>query len=72
MYFNGDTGARSDRFSIKDSVFFDMPITLPQIEEQKQIGAFFEGLDNTITLHQRKLELWGTIKKGLMQRIFSN
>lgn len=26
MNFNGDSGARSDRFSIKDDVFFQMPI----------------------------------------------
>ena len=29
MNFNGDSGARSDRFSIKDSVFFEMPIPIP-------------------------------------------
>ena len=29
MNFNGDSGARSDRFSIKDDVFFQMPIPVP-------------------------------------------
>ena len=28
MRFNGDSGARSDRFSIKTALFFDMPISL--------------------------------------------
>ncbi len=55
MYFNGDSGARSDRFSIKDSVFFEMPIPSPNIEEQKKIGSFIDAVDNLITLHQRKL-----------------
>ena len=32
MRFNGDSGARSDRFSIKDAVFFEMPIPFPSIE----------------------------------------
>ena len=54
MYFNGDSGARSDRFSIKDSVFFEMPIPSPNIEEQKKIGSFIDAVDNLITLHQRK------------------
>lgn len=54
MNFNGDSGARSDRFSIKDSVFFEMPIPIPHIDEQKKIGAFLDKLDSLITLHQRK------------------
>ena len=54
MNFNGDSGARSDRFSIKDSVFFEMPIPIPHIDEQKKIGAFLDKLDSLITLHQRE------------------
>ena len=54
MNFNGDSGARSDRFSIKDSVFFEMPIPTPDIEEQKKIGEFLTQLDTLITLHQRE------------------
>ena len=54
MYFNGDTGARADRFSIKDTLFFEMPIPIPDIDEQAKIGRYFSTLDNLITLHQRK------------------
>ena len=54
MNFNGDSGARSDRFSIKDSVFFEMPIPLPYIEEQRKIGEHLTQLDHLITLHQCK------------------
>lgn len=53
MNFNGDSGARSDRFSIKDYVFFQMPIPIPHIEEQRKIGDFMVYLDRLITLHQR-------------------
>lgn len=70
MYFNGDTGARSDRFSIKDKVFFEMPIPLPHIEEQKQIGSTLENIDSLITLHQRKLDQEKTLKKYLLQNMF--
>ncbi|MDY5103571.1 MAG: restriction endonuclease subunit S [Agathobacter sp.] len=62
MRFNGDSGARSDRFSIKDPVFFEMPIPTPDIDEQKKIGEYFSNLDNLITLHQRKPFC---IKRGL-------
>ena len=54
MNFNGDSGARSDRFSIKDSIFFEMTIPLPHIEEQKKVGKCLTTLDHLITLHQRK------------------
>lgn len=57
MNFNGDSGARSDRFSIKDSVFFEMPIPIPHIDEQKKIGEYLTYLDHLITLHQRKPQL---------------
>ena len=35
------------------------PIIFPTLEEQKQIGTFFQQLDNTITLQQRKLKIGG-------------
>ena len=70
MNFNGDSGARSDRFSIKDSVFFEMPIPIPHIDEQKKIGAFLDKLDSLITLHQRKLEKLKNIKKACLEKMF--
>ena len=54
MYFNGNSGARSDRFSIQDSTFFDMPIATPCIKEQELISEVLEETDNLITLHQRE------------------
>ena len=70
MNFNGDSGARSDRFSIKDSVFFEMPIPTPDIEEQKKIGEFLTQLDTLITLHQRKYEKLVNIKKSMLDNMF--
>jgi len=70
MNFNGDSGARSDRFSIKDSVFFEMPIPTPDIEEQGQIGECLTHLDHLITLHQRKLEKLKIVKKAMLENCF--
>ena len=70
MNFNGDSGARSDRFSIKDSIFFEMPIPIPHIEEQRKIGGYFKHLDHLITLHQRKLEKLKVIKKSFLEKMF--
>ena len=41
-----------------------------QLDEEKQIGAFFKQLDNLITLHQRKLEKLQNIKKACLQKMF--
>lgn len=48
----------------------DIEIYLPNIEEQKAIGALFLQLDNLITLHQRKCEVLKKLKKGLLQKMF--
>ncbi|WP_424411573.1 restriction endonuclease subunit S [Pasteurella sp. PK-2025] len=70
MKENGDSGARSDRFAIKDSIFIEMPIYIPQSQEQQKIGSFFTALDRLITTHQRKLENVKNLKKALLQQMF--
>ncbi|MGL9845895.1 type I restriction enzyme, S subunit [Enterococcus sp. DIV0765f] len=55
--------------SSKDINVFEL--TIPKnIEEQKKIGNFFKQLDDTITLHQRKLDLLKEMKKGFLQKMF--
>lgn len=70
MKLNGDSGARADRFTIRDSVFVKMPIPYPSREEQEKIGQFFEVLSNAIALQQRKLDLLKETKKGFLQKMF--
>ena len=49
-------GARNHGLlNIAPSDFFETELTMPaEIEEQAQIGAFFQQLDSLITLHQRE------------------
>ena len=70
MELNGDTGARADRFSIKDKDFVQMPIPLPNLEEQSKIARFLESVDNLIAANQRKLDLLKEQKKGYLQKMF--
>jgi restriction endonuclease, S subunit len=70
MRFNGDSGARSDRFSIKLKLFYTMPIPVPSFEEQAEIGRLLERFTENITLHQRKLEHLKLKKKSLLQKLF--
>lgn len=70
MKLNGDSGARADRFAIKDSIFLTMPISFPSLSEQKAIGTYFSNLDNLITSHQEKISQLETLKKKLLQDMF--
>ena len=54
MFLEGNSGARSDRFSISDATFFEMPIWCPEISEQIAIAKQLETTDSLITLHQRE------------------
>ncbi|MFL2134322.1 restriction endonuclease subunit S [Desemzia sp. FAM 24101] len=45
-------------------------INVPFIEEQTKIGIFFKQLDDTIALHQDKLEKLKQLKKGYLQLMF--
>ena len=48
-----------------------LSITVPfDIDEQQKIGSFFKQLDDTIALHQRKLDLLKEQKKGFLQKMF--
>ena len=70
MFLEGNSGARSDRFSISDSIFFEMPIQCPVLEEQELIASFFDRLDSLITLHQRKYDKLCVLKKSMLDKMF--
>ena len=72
MYKNGDSGARHDRFSIKDEVLMNMSIVCPQEKEQIQIGDFLSKIDNLISLYKQKLEKLKQVKESFIQQMFIN
>lgn len=56
---------------ITKAVMEQKPVLIPtNIKEQEKIGEFLAGIDKTITLHQRKIELMKEYKKGLLQQMF--
>ena len=58
------------RAKLNADVMMKLNILLPSFEEQNKIGSFFKQLDDTIALHQRKLELLKEQKKGFLQKMF--
>ena len=64
-YSTGSTFESINSTDIKEAI-----ISVPAIEEQDKIGSFFQQLDETIALHQRKLDLLKEQKKGYLQKMF--
>ncbi|ESK78023.1 restriction endonuclease subunit S [Lactococcus lactis] len=64
QYLQGGQG------NLSGSIVKNLVLKVPNFEEQKKIGAFFKQLDDTITLHQRKLDLLKEQKKGYLQKMF--
>ena len=57
--------------SISKSALQNTDIIYPCLEdEQRQIGAYFNNLDNLITLHQRKYEKLQNLKKACLEKMF--
>lgn len=66
MYLNGDSGARSDRVSIRDDVFLSQSLFVPKEEEQRKIGQFFELLDRRIAVQNKIIEDLECLRNGLV------
>ena len=64
------TGAGSTFVEVSGKQMEKMSLVLPSLEEQKQIGRFFRTIDDSITLHQRKLDHLQLQKKALLQQMF--
>jgi len=70
-YKNTSTqGASVVRRNLELDSFYQIPIRVPSWKEQKKIGLFFKQLEDTVTLHQRELELLKDMKKSLLQKMF--
>ena len=70
-YKNSSTqGASVVRRNLEIDSFYQIKIFVPTISEQEKIGSFFKQIDDTIALHQRKLDLLKEQKKGYLQKMF--
>ncbi|MGN0756730.1 restriction endonuclease subunit S [Treponema sp.] len=72
IYLSGDNGARHDRVSMRDDVFFAMPVNIPSLPEQKKIAAFFTLLDRRIQKQRQLVESLKTYKRGVIDKFFCN
>ena len=66
-YVVGGNGAIGN---LSKSDLDNQEITVPSLEEQKEIGQYFSTLDKLVTLHQRECEQLKTFKKYMLQNMF--
>ena len=69
VYSHGDTGVRFDRVSIKDDVFFDMPIYTPTQNEQEKIATLLSLIDERIATQNKIIEKLETLIKALSHKL---
>ena len=73
MYQNGNSGARSDRFSIQDEMFRKMPIAHPrQLVEQKIIADFINGIEQKLGKAKEVLSQLKQVKRAMLEKMFPN
>jgi type I restriction enzyme S subunit len=55
---------------LNQNILVDFPVVMPEKEEQAKIGQYFEGIDNLITLQQRKCDKLVNVKKSMLEKMF--
>ncbi|EGO7586315.1 restriction endonuclease subunit S [Enterococcus faecalis] len=61
---------RSGQPGINAKEYSSFNILIPNIKEQQKIGAFLKKIDDTIALHQRKLDQLKELKKAYLKAMF--
>ena len=62
--------AKTSVDSVRYEMIAEMDIALPKVKEQMAISAYFDRLDNLITLHQRKYDKLTNVKKSMLEKMF--
>ena len=55
---------------LMNNIMVEIPIMIPEIEEQQKVGVFFQKLDQQIEQHEKKLESYQNLKKAMLHRMF--
>ena len=62
------TGTTVQSINMPD--FYKLQLSFPSTDEQEKVGKFFKQLDDTIALHQHKLEKLQNIKQAYLNELF--
>ena len=68
VYSHGDSGVRFDRVSIKDDVFFDMPVYKPAQDEQIKIATILQLIDDRISTQNKIIEKYESLIQAIIYK----
>ena len=68
VYSHGDSGVRFDRVSIKDDVFFDMPVYKPAQDEQIKIATILQLIDERIATQNKIIEKYESLIQAIIYK----
>ena len=68
VYSHGDSGVRFDRVSIKDDVFFDMPVYKPAQNEQIKIATILQLIDERIATQNKIIEKYESLIQAIIYK----
>ena len=68
VYSHGDSGVRFDRVSIKDDVFFDMPVYKPAQDEQIKIATILQVIDERIATQNKIIEKYESLIQAIIYK----
>ncbi|WP_142956706.1 restriction endonuclease subunit S [Enterococcus faecalis] len=63
-------GQPGSQLNLNSELVRNQELRMPSTNEQEKIGMLFQYLDDTITLHQRKLDQLKKLKKAYLQEMF--
>lgn len=72
VYSHGDSGVRFDRVSIKDDVFFDMPLYKPTQDEQIKIATLLQIIDERITTQNKIIEKYESLIQAICDTLIES
>ena len=55
---------------ISGKMLGNLEVMVPSLKEQEEVAAIFRGIDDLITLHQRKYDKLVAIKKSMLEKMF--
>ncbi len=65
-----DTYLQGGQGNLSGAIVKNLVIVCPDGVEQRQVGRFFQYLDNFLTLYQRKHDKLADMKKAMLEKMF--
>lgn len=65
------SGSSNSQKRVTPDIIIGAKVFLPSKDEQRELGIYFQKINNLITLHQRKCEKYKMIKQGMMEDLLT-